>query len=248
MCGQPWGGVQSFQYPGPEHCTHLWDECGQLLTAIGQSRYARLCHQLTPRDINTGQLKRHFHGIHIIRCQFLHLDSHGQWLWESCQWGWNRMRCWECEAWHSWRPGCARSCRTTCCRWTGSVSQCCSSRWRSCRGQSHQHSADKGHEGPNKHSLIQFYKVFLSAIVLHLTTLEAEALEEASTSLCEVLYHSSLNVNLELKQVNFLPVRAIQSQHIPRFAHLENRKIFIKNHKKRCHHTWALLQRLMMSR
>ena len=60
------------------------------------------------------------------------------------------------------------------------------------------------------HSLIQFYKVFLSAIVLHLTTLEAEALEEASTSLGQVLYHSSLNVNLKLKQVNFLPVRAIQ--------------------------------------
>ena len=42
--------------------------------------------------------------------------------------------------------------------------------------------------------------------LLHLTTLEAEALEEAATPLGQVLHHSSLNVNLKLKQVNFLPV------------------------------------------
>ena len=42
--------------------------------------------------------------------------------------------------------------------------------------------------------------------LIHLTTLEAEALEEAATPLGQVLYHSSLNVNLKLKQVNFLPV------------------------------------------
>jgi len=53
-----------------------------------------------------------------------------------------------------------------------------------------------------------------------LTTLEAEALEKAATSLGQVLNHSSLNVNLELKQVNLLPVGAVKSQHIPWFAHL----------------------------
>ena len=53
--------------------SHLWDECGQLLTAIGQSRYARLCHQLTPRDVNTSELKRHlfmFLGIDITDLTF----------------------------------------------------------------------------------------------------------------------------------------------------------------------------------
>ena len=34
---------------------------------------------------------------------------------------------------------------------------------------------------------------------LHLTTLEAEALEEATTPLGQVLHHSSLNVDLKLK-------------------------------------------------
>ena len=42
--------------------------------------------------------------------------------------------------------------------------------------------------------------------LIHLTTLEAEALEEAATPLGQVLHHSSLDVNLELKQVNLLPV------------------------------------------
>lgn len=64
----------------------------------------------------------------------------------------------------------------------------------------------KGHEGQSKHSFIHFYKVFFSLIDLHLTALEAEALEKATTSLGQVLNHSSLNVNLELKQVNLLPV------------------------------------------
>ena len=43
-----------------------------------------------------------------------------------------------------------------------------------------------------------------------LTTIETEALEEASTPLGQVLHNNSLNVHLELKQIHFLPVGAIQ--------------------------------------
>ena len=63
---------------------------------------------------------------------------------------------------------------------------------------------------------------------LHLTTLQAETLEEAATPPGQVLHHGALYVHLELKQVNLLPVGPVQGEDVPGFAHL---KIIIDNCK-----------------
>ena len=54
----------------------------------------------------------------------------------------------------------------------------------------------------------------------NLTSIETEGSEEAAASLGEVLHHDALYVDLELKQVNILPVGAVQGEDVPGLADL----------------------------
>ena len=53
-----------------------------------------------------------------------------------------------------------------------------------------------------------------------LTSVETKSPQKPSTSFSEILHHDSLYVDLELKEVNILPVGAVQSEDVPSLAHL----------------------------
>ena len=53
-----------------------------------------------------------------------------------------------------------------------------------------------------------------------LTTPETETLEEPSAPPGDVLHNAALNVDLELEEINSLPVGTVQSENVPRFRHL----------------------------
>ena len=55
---------------------------------------------------------------------------------------------------------------------------------------------------------------------IHLAAIKTESLEKTSTSLGKVLHHHSFYVNLELKEINILPVRSVKSEDVPSFADL----------------------------
>ena len=54
----------------------------------------------------------------------------------------------------------------------------------------------------------------------HLTSIKTEASQEAAASLGQILHDDSLDVDLELEQVDILPVGAVQGEDVPGFADL----------------------------
>ena len=54
----------------------------------------------------------------------------------------------------------------------------------------------------------------------HLTSIKTERSQETTTSLGKILHHDPLYVDLELEQVDILPVGAVQGEDVPGLADL----------------------------
>ena len=54
----------------------------------------------------------------------------------------------------------------------------------------------------------------------HLTSIKTERSQETATSLGKILHHDPLYVDLELEQVDILPVGAVQGEDVPGLADL----------------------------